>query len=102
MKGKFDRNKTPIIQLGTKVMIHIATDTRNMFAPHCDKAFVTDIESHHYRLLNLGVPTTRGHSISGTFHLGPAQWTLPTVSKADRTVLATTKLLEKQYKTCHF
>ena len=54
--------------------------------------------SHHYRLLEFYVPTTRGYRISGTFRLNPTHWKLPAISEQDKTVVAVTELLEQHKK----
>ena len=95
MKSKFDWNKTTISPLRTKAMIYIVTDAWHTFTSHCDETFVTGMAPHHYHLLKICLPATHGCLILGTYHLDPARWTLLTVSKTDRTVLAATKLFEK-------
>jgi predicted class III extradiol MEMO1 family dioxygenase len=106
----FDWNETPIVLLGTKAVIYITTTARTVFVPHCNKAFMTDMRSHHYHQLKFRVPATRGYHILGINHLNLSHGTVPTVSKADRTVLAAIDLLEKletilpplaQYKVQH-
>jgi hypothetical protein len=95
MKDMFDWNKTPIAPLGTKAMIYSAPDVRNTCASHCNEAFVTSMAPHHYCFLKLFVPATRGYGISGACRLNSTHWTVPTVSEADHTVLATTNFLKK-------
>jgi hypothetical protein len=90
--GKFDCNKTPIMPLGTEVMIYIASDVRNTFTPHCNKAFVTGMAPHHYRLLDVCVPATHGNRIFESYRLDPAYWTVPMMSEADNMVPAMTGL----------
>ena len=98
LNGKFDWNRTPKAQLGTREMLFIHPYSRNIFAPHCDEAFTVGRARHHYHLLEFYVPTTRGYRISGAFHLNPTQWKLPIISERDKTVVAATELLEQHKK----
>ena len=98
VKCWFDWNKTPIALLGTKEMIYIATNAWTTFAPHCDKAFITGMTQHHCHFFEFCMPATCEFCISGTYHLNSAYWTMSTVSKAHRTMLAVINLLEKLKK----
>ena len=98
LNGKFDWNRTPIAPLGTIGMLFIHPESHTTFAPHCDEAFTVGRARHHYRLLELYVPTTRGYRISGNLRLDPTHWKLPSISEQDKTVVVATELLEQHKK----
>ena len=47
--GPFDFNKTPLLQLGCKVMIHNRPAKRAAWADHCEEGFYIGPAMHHYR-----------------------------------------------------
>ena len=98
LNGKFNWNRTPIAPLGTRGMLFIHPGRRNTFTPYCDDEFTVGRARHHYRLLEFYVPTTREYRISGTFHLNPTHWKIPTISEQDKIVVAATELLEQHKK----
>ena len=97
LEGKFDWNATPMAQLSTKGSVYIHPDNRNTFAPHCDEGFTVGHAPHHYRLLEFYfyIQTTRGYRLSGTYRLYPQHCRMPMITEEDKTVEATTELLEK-------
>ena len=84
--------------LGTRGMLFIHPDSRNIFAPHCNESFTLVRARHQYHLLGFYVPSTRGYQISGTFRLDPTHWKLPVISEQDKMVVAATDLLEQYNK----
>ena len=74
--------------LNNSAVVHITPNMRNIFAPHCDKAYTVGLTPHYHQLLKLYVPTTRGHQISGTYRLDPSHGALPVVSEQHSTISA--------------
>jgi hypothetical protein len=83
--------------LGMEAMTFIATDNQNMFTPHYNKAFITEIAPHHYSLLFF-LPISLGYHISGCYNLDLTHWTMPTISEGDLTLQAATDLPENLEK----
>ena len=61
LEGKFDQNKTPLAQWGTKGMVLIHPSNRNTFDSHCNDGFIIGRTPHHYRLLEFYIPARRGY-----------------------------------------
>ena len=47
-KGTFDWNATPLAPVGTKAMVFVHPENRNIFALHCDEVYFVGCAPHHY------------------------------------------------------
>ena len=90
----FDWNATPLAPLGNRAAAFIAPDNRDTCSPHAIEAYVTGMALHHYRSLEMCIQTNRGYRLTGTYHLFPSYWSVPTVSEHDNSIVATTYLLQ--------
>ena len=96
MNGKFDYNKTPLPMVGSQALTFLDPDNCNTFQLHRLDAFVVGRAPLHYRLLQFYVTITRGFVNTGKYKLYPAHCHLPTLSKANLTLLAAHEMLDTQ------
>ena len=94
LEGPFDFNKTPISILGTRALAYLDPDERTSWQPHGVDVFYTGRCPLHYRMLEFFNPTTRSYRATGTYRLYPTHCKVPTLSEADRTIIAATDLIE--------
>ena len=94
MEGPFDFNKTPISILGTKGLAYLSPDDRATFQHHGVDTFYTGRKPMHYRLLELFDPKTRSYRSTGSYKLYPTHCKVPTISEADKTIIAANELME--------
>ena len=94
LNGPFDWNATPMAPLGSRATAFIAPNNRNTYVPHTIEAYVTGMAPHHYRLLEMFIPMTRGYRLLGTYRLFPSHWSVPTVYEHDNSIVAATDLLQ--------
>merc|ERR1711938_83511 len=93
MEGPFDYNRTPLAPIGTPAIVHDDPGARGTFAPHGTDRFYVGPAMHHYRNQTFFIPATRRYRTTGTRELYPAHCQVPTISEADRTLLAAQELL---------
>ncbi|EJK70474.1 hypothetical protein THAOC_08166 [Thalassiosira oceanica] len=91
--GQFDYNKTPIAVVGSKALAYDAPSTRTTFAPHATDVYYVGPALQHYRCLRFWNTKTKRFRITNTYQLFPAHCTLPTISEADKTLIAAEELL---------
>ena len=95
LQGPFDYNKTPMAVLGTKALAFIDPEDRAAWQAHGVDAFVAGRCPLHYRLLEFFNPKTRAYLKTGTYKLYPRHSKVPSISKADRTLLVAQEMLTK-------
>ena len=94
LEGDFDFNRTPLAPLGTPAVVYDDPSVRGSWAPHGTDAFYVGPCIDHYRLQRFFIPSTRRYRDTGTRELYPAHCNVPTISEADRTLLAAQDLLQ--------
>ena len=94
VESPFDFNKTPMSILGTKGLAYLNPDNRSTWQPHGVDTFYTGGKPMHYRLLEMFDLNTRRYQASGKYKLYPTHCKVPTISEADRTIIAATELLD--------
>ena len=95
LEGKFDYNKTPIAPPGTKALIYEAATRRKTWAPHAVNGWYLGPAMKHYRCGKYFIDHWRAIRIANTAKLFPTHCKIPTISEADRTVLAANELLQR-------
>ena len=95
LEGKFDYNKTPIAPPGTKALIYEAATRRKTWAPHAVNGWYLGPAMKHYRCGKYFIDHSRAIRIANTAKLFPSHCKIPTISEADRTVLAANELLQR-------
>ncbi len=84
----YDFSKTLIAPIGTKGLVYNNPAVRASWASHRTNAFYVGPTPKHYWCLQFYMPTTQRCCIAGTWRLYPSHCTIPTISTADLTVLA--------------
>ena len=95
LQGKFDYNKTPMAILGTRAVAFTDPDKRGAWEAHGVDAYVVGRCPLHYRLIKFFNTKTRAFLKAGTYRLYPNQSRVPTISKADRTIMAAGDILRQ-------
>ena len=95
LQGAFDYNKTPMAVLGTKALAFTDPEDRAAWQTHGVDAFVVGRCPLHYRLLEFFNPKTRAYLKIGTYKLYPQHRKVPSIIKADRTLLVAVEMLKK-------
>ena len=93
LNGKFGYNKTPMAPLGSPVVRYEDPTTRNTFAPHCTDAIYVAPSMLHYRNRKYWVPSTHKMRISSSARIYPEHCKIPTISEADKTLIAASDIL---------
>ena len=93
LKGRYDFNRTPMAVLGAKALTYLDPEIRASWESHAVDAFYCGMCRQHYRLLEFFVINTRNYRMSGTYRIYPAHSSVPTISEADRTILAAKNFL---------
>ena len=95
MEGLFDFSRTPMSILGSKALAYVNTAVRAAWEPHALDAFYVSMCKEHYRLLEFWIDKTKSCRTSGTYRIYPAHCTIPTISEADKTIIAATELVKE-------
>jgi len=82
MEGEFGFTRTPISILGTKALVFVDPDERASWEAH-------GVDCYVYRLLH-----TKGVRKTGTYHLYPTNFKVPSMSDEDHTLLAAQQFLQ--------
>ena len=93
MEGKFNYNATPLAPPGIKSLIYEAPSRRTAWAPHAIDGWYLGPAMKHYRCGRYFIPSTRAVRIASTTKHFPTHCSVPTISEADRTLLAAAELI---------
>ena len=93
LNGPFNHNKTPLAPLGSPAVLYDCPTNRNTFAPHCTDAIYVAPYIIHYRNRKYWVPSTQKLRISSSAKIYPEHCELPTISEADKTLIAASDIL---------
>lgn len=91
--GAFDFNRTPMAPLGTKVMIHIPSQTRQKNAPHAVKGWYLGPAMNHYRCYRVFADDTKAERTIDTVSFHPTHTPMPKTSSIDAASAAATDLI---------
>ena len=100
MEGPFDRNRTPIVRLGSKAVIYAETDERPSWGPHARDAFYVGRAPLHYRLKEYYMCDTHGFT-TAVGKIYPAHCRAPAISEADLTISAAADLIKTMRSTVY-
>jgi len=95
MEGDFDFNKTPMAILGLRALAYVDPTIRAAWEPHALDAIYVSSCKQHYRLLEFWIDKTKNYRTSGTYRTYPAHCSTPTLSEADKTIIAATELVRE-------
>ncbi|KAL7488941.1 hypothetical protein ACHAW6_014541, partial [Cyclotella cf. meneghiniana] len=88
LSGPFDYNKMPLAPMGCEVQIHEKTDSRGSWAYHSVDGWYLNTSAEHYRVHNCHVKHTRSERLSDTVQFHHKSITNPSISPADKLMLA--------------
>ena len=99
LNGPFDYNKTPLAPLGSPTLLYDDPTNRNTFAPHCTDEIYVAPSMLHYHNRKYWVPSTQKMCISSSEKIYPAHCEVPTISEADKTLIAASDILTAMQAT---
>jgi hypothetical protein len=67
VNNKFDYNKTPLAQLGTKGLVYDDPEIRASWAPHSTNAYYIGPAQKHYQCLRFYMPGIRRYWVVNTW-----------------------------------
>ena len=76
-----------------KALAYDAPSTRTTFAPHATDVYYVGPALNHYRCLRFWNVNTKRMRITNTYQLFPAHCSMPTISEADKTLIAAQELI---------
>ena len=88
LSGPFDYNKMPLAPMGCEVQIHEKTDSRGSWAYHSVDGWYLNTSAEHYRVHNCHVKHTKSERLSDTVQFQHKSITNPSISPADKLMLA--------------
>eukprot|EP00804_Cyclotella_cryptica_P015402 CCRYP_008024-RA/>CCRYP_008024-RA protein AED:0.10 eAED:0.10 QI:0/-1/0/1/-1/1/1/0/936 len=88
LSGPFDYNKMPLAPMGCDVQIHEKTDSRGTWAYHSVDGWYLNTSPEHYRVHNCHVKHTKSERLSDTVQFQHKAITSPSISPADKLMLA--------------
>ena len=93
LNGPFYYNKNPLEPLGSPAVLYDNPTNKNTFAPHCTDAIYVAPSMLHYCNINFWVPSTHKMLISSSARIYPENYEVPTISEADKTLVAASDIL---------
>ena len=91
--GNFDFNATPFGPPGTKVQVHVKTQTRNSWAYHSEPGWYVGRSPLHYRCYECYIPKTHKTRNADTVHFFPTILPYPSVKLDDFLRQATSDII---------
>ncbi|KAL7476263.1 hypothetical protein ACHAW6_002135 [Cyclotella cf. meneghiniana] len=88
LSGPFDYNKMPLAPMGCEVQIHEKTDSRGTWAYHSVDGWYLNTSAKHHRVHNCHVKHTKNERLSDTVQFQHKSITNPSISPADKLMLA--------------
>jgi hypothetical protein len=94
--GVFDYNRTPLVPIGTRTVVHQRTTQqgRLFFADYGVIGWSIGPAMNHYRHWTFYIPKTRDTRVSDTVVFLPEKYTMPTTASSDRAPAAIEELTE--------
>ena len=86
--GTFNYQRTPLVPLGTKVIIHKRPDQRKTLDKHGLSGFLVNRAKDHFQSYQVSVTRTGATRVSDAIELLPSKYTMPKTSSNDRISIA--------------
>ena len=81
--GNFDFNKTPLVPLGTKVVVHLRADKRASWNYHGQEAWYIGPSMEHYQCVKCYFPDTKATRDAETVEFFPKEVPFPKTTSED-------------------
>ena len=88
LSGPFDYNKIPLAPMGMSVQVHKKTDKQVTWAYHKVYGWYLATSPENYRTHRCHIKSTRNERFIDTIHFSHREFTLPTITHADKVMAA--------------
>ena len=92
LEGVFNYNVTPLAPPVTQSLIYKVPYQRAVQAPHANDGWFLGLEMHHYQCSRYWIPMMGAMLITATIKYFPMHCKMPTISDADKTIVAAAEL----------